>query len=962
MALLVRSAYSFLRGVVMPQRWVDVAANRGCEALILADWAGFYGALPFLEAAEAQGAARPVLGAELPVGGRARLVGLCEDLCGYRNLAHILSRCHGGVAGEPAAPDPVPALRERAGGLILLTNDRRILRRLREALEATELAAWLTSAGPPAERLVREADRLGVRCVALSEAVVEDAAGRETLRLLEAIRRRELAPRGAGGLRRPRPPSGIEPSRFAAARALTERCSLRLADLTPRTFVFPRVGGAAGRDELRRRCREALGGGSREARRRLERELAVIEQLGFVDYFLATARITSWARQEGIPTTGRGSGVASLVAYLLGITNVDPMDYGLCFERFLHPLRGNDPDLDIDVAWDRRDEVIAHALGLFGVNRAARISTHQFFRERGAFREAGRALGLGDEALSRARGDLDRLERDPDPSIRRGLGIHPGGIVLSEGPISHIVPLERSANGDIITQFEMHGVEKVGLIKIDFLGNRALSTVAETTATLRASGTRVDLGAVAHDDRATIHLLAGGRTLGCFQLESPAMRGLLQQLEPRDLAGVVASIALVRPGPASSGMKQAYIRRAHGREPPDPVHPQLREVLRETLGLPLYEEDVMRMAAALTGVGYAEADMLRRAIGQAAARDEDLRELRRGFLTAARARGRGEAAEVAWDEMARFAAYAFCKAHAAGFGELAYRCAYLKAHHPGPFFAAVLNHHQGMYPRRVMVDEARRLGIALAGPCIHRSRRGWRWEPYSGQGRIRCGLARVRNLREETLDRLLEERGCRPFADLADFARRVRPAADEFESLLLAGAFDGAFRHGPARGALVFELQRLLRARRGERRGQPGLGLPPVAPSPDGGWRDISPQHRARLERRLLGISLTLHPVRLLPADPTAPSVPIETARERRGRRVRCRGIVSAHRLFTDRAGRRLHFLSLEDESGLLECVTRRPSVTPPALDDYVQAEGVIRGRGGARGMEIDRVVRLGKH
>ncbi|MCK4305813.1 MAG: DNA polymerase III subunit alpha [Candidatus Eisenbacteria sp.] len=711
------------------------------------------------------------------------------------------------------------------------------------------------------------------------------------------------------------------------------------------------------------------------ARRRLGKELAVIEQLGYVDYFLAAARITDWAHRQGIPAVGRGSGVASLVAYLLDITSVDPIRYGLYFERFLHPLRRDCPDLDIDIAWDRRDEVITHVLEVFGENRAAMIGTHQFFRPRGAFAAAARSLGLDNERIQHARRGLpgwslggpprgpsapaagndeglqrlQRLQRDADPAIRRaahmalglcglprGIGIHAGGIVLSDGPLSRVVPLERSANGMTITQFDMRGVKLVGLVKIDLLGNRALATLGEASQAA-AGGVGIDLEHIDHDDARTAALLSRGQTLGCFQIESPAMRSLLRQLRVCDLSGVTVALALVRPGPSSSGMKSAYAKRVGGAPIPPPIHPLITGILKLTYGVPLYDEDVMRLIAAVTGVSHAEADRLRRAIRAAAQT------------------GAGDAGEG------------------------------LSALQQG-FLAALLNHHHGMYPVRVYVDEARRMGLQLRPPCIHRSQRGWRWEARTHPGLLRCGLTQVRGLRDAIVARILAGRHSRPFRDLADFASRVRPNTAELEALLLSGAFDKAF--GQVRGELIWRMRKWLRI--GHRQGSPfgrdaphqgrlalavppvakrslsGMGAPGTGKISNGPWRDISTEQRARLERRILGMSLAMHPVQLLPVPAGPKALTPITSLSPGPEMVVLQGIVSAVRRYTRDDGVALLFFTLEDDTGLLECI----ALGSRALRDigslevhhFVRVEGVLHDALGARSLRVERVRALGSH
>jgi DNA-directed DNA polymerase III PolC len=1073
--ILVRSAYSLLRASALPERLAAEAADRGQRAIALVDWENLYGAIPFLEACARHGL-HGILGAQLALplvaapdaAARARLIVVCREMEGYRSLALLLTRLH--LDGPVAA---AAALREGARGLTLLTDSRDALDALLRTVPARDLGVLLVRPSRDGRRdaqLLQLAIAKSVACVASCFVSMCDPGDTATEQLLTAIRLHTSVGAKArpGGLM-PTPAQvrelfDDEPRARRAARELIERCGLSLRDLTPARFILPSVAGREGPARLRDACARGLRRlgltRSRAALQRLARELEIIETLGFVDYFLIVAEIVSWARARGIRTVGRGSGASSIVAYLLGVTNVDPLRHDLCFERFLHPLRRDLPDLDIDIAWDRRDEVLEFALARFGPERAAMVGTHQCFRARGAFREAGRALGLSDAQIKRATrrlphsffgqpsvasdpaagvralgesaADAEGLDEaralrqlmdDDDPAVRRAaaaalrlldlprqLGTHPGGIVLADGPLGRVVPLERSAGGLTVTQFEMRAIEKIGLVKIDLLGNRALGTVGEAFARIaRASGgdgaadavvdRLVDPGAsVPPDDPATARLLVSGRTLGCFQLESPAMRTLLRQLRPRDLAGVIAAVALVRPGPAGSGMKAAYIRRAHGEEAVTVRAPVLGDLLRETFGLPLYEEDVIRMAAAVTGGSLAEGDLLRRAVGEAAQRARDaarraqagvpaggaealaLARLEAGFIAAAAGNGVAvESARAVWSDLLRFCAYAFCKAHAAGYGVIAYQTAWLKAHHPGPFFAGVLNHHGGMYPRRVYVDEARRHGLALLPPCVQTSGRGWDWlAGDDAPGTLRCGLGMLRGLHATTLDAILAVRAQRPLRDLADLAQRVPASAPELESLVRSGACDAIF--GEARGELLWQLQRILgRRRRGaantasaatrpEPR-QATLGLPArarVTPARRGRWGPVSLEHRARLERELLGVSLAAHPIALLAPRPHARGEPIAAALARARGRARLVGLVAAMRRIRGAGGAPVLFLTLEDESGLLEGALTPGDLTRDlpvfSVGSYLEVTGELRDARGAVSLAIDRVRVLGAH
>jgi DNA-directed DNA polymerase III PolC len=1056
-SLRVQSAYSFCQATLLPDEWVAFAANAGFRGILQADRNNLYGALPFLEAAKDINIPA-ALGAEVDVAiagaPPAPLLLVCENLAGYRNLSHLITcLCSDVLPSEPTES----LLAGNQGGLFFLASDLELLKRLATVVDSKRLVALLP--WPPLtfvreDQYRQEARRLAMPLVALPLANIRSESERETLQLMNAIRHHKLI---ANCERRGMPPPTAQQledlyrgdSRAVAAGTdLIRRCTLSDSDLKPSRFIFPNLGGRGAPMLLHKLCEAGLRrygmSRSEKARGRLARELAVISGLGFCDYFLATARVCAWARRQGIATSGRGSGVASLVAYLLGITGADPIRYNLHFERFLHPLRRDYPDIDIDVAWNRRMEVIDYMLSEFGENRGAMISTHQFFRPRGAFRAAARAMGLSDQFIKRAARTLPRLffgepEMKPDPltgempdqqeveaplghtrseydrmglqalkqlggagdgrieravslalgivGLPNGIGIHVGGVVLSDGPMSRYVPLERSANGVVITQYEMHAIEKIGLIKIDILGNRALGSITETceiTTSDAAAGTDA-IGAVldriAPDDQKAGELIARGDVLGCMQLESPAMRTLLKQLKTSDLPGVIAAIALIRPGPSSSGMKSSYIKRLLGEEKPVAIHPSITGLLADTQELPLYEEDVMRLAAAVTGIDYAEGDMLRRAIGEAASRgklsgSDEMTVVRDGFLKLAWRQGNPEAAEAVWEQIQRFASYSFCKAHAAGFGVLAFQTAYLKAHLPGPFITALLNNHRGMYPRRVYVGEARRFGLTVKPPNVACSAIEWLWQ----DGVIRCGLGRVKGLREETPEAIFKARQEAPFRNLTDFVSRVRPTALELEALLLAGAFDEIFPL--PRGALLWEAQRLARSKQSasagfhlELRGQQALSLSvdtatspvtttTVTDAPP--WRDISPRHRARLERRFLGLSITQHPMTIFRgAPPPKPGVIATLVAEGSGS-ITVTGIITATRGFRSRNGTPCRFFTLEDESGLLESTLRGPASLREncyvTLDDIVEASGTMKTVNGARGLQIRSIKVIGHH
>ncbi len=621
-------------------------------------------------------------------------------------------------------------------------------------------------------------------------------------------------------------------------------------------ILFPTIEVEAGETPASRLRGLALAGARErfrplksEAVRRLDYELATIERLGFAPYFLLVKRIADFAREKGIPCVGRGSAADSLVAYCLRLTDADPLRYRLTFERFLNPARRDRPDIDLDFCWRRRDEVLEHVYEMFGAERTAMIATINRCGMRAAFRESALVEGVPPAEVNRwsrrlpwgadSGGDPSRnpveeaLRRTPEASgfpfderrwarvlraaarlldAPRHYGLHPGGVVVAPGAITDFVSCQRAAKGVIVTQLDKDAVEAIGLVKMDLLGNRALTTIDDCLAGLRSRGIEIDLEKIPEDDPETARTLALGRTLGCFQVESPGMRNLLKQTSARTMDDVIQAIALIRPGPAGSGMKDAYVRRFRGLEDPRAPHPRLADLLWDTHGVMLYQEDVMQVAARMAGMDLAEADLLRRALQKR--RACDLEKLAGRFLEGCAEQGiaRADAISV-WDLVANFAAFAFCKAHAVTYGRIAYRAVWLKTHHPAVYLAAFLASETGYYDARVYVEEARRLSVPILPPDVNRSARTFAVEGSTeGVPALRIGLGQVKGLSEHTLDAILssrEERG--PFVSLPDFLERTNAHRDEVEALVQVGAFDDFDRTRPE---LLWRLHLLRTPRR----------------------------------------------------------------------------------------------------------------------------------------------------
>jgi DNA-directed DNA polymerase III PolC len=1044
--LRVRSHGSLLHGVASPDALIGRALELGYAALALTDLDNLYLAIAFVRAARAEGLT-PIPGAEVthaetrPGRGAGALL-LPLDRRGWANLCVILTARH----LDPAF-DLVTAIAGSSAGLHVIVESPALAAALLQAgVPAAEGAGfdgtpprgrgaglWMGLRGLAAERprlaeRVEQARRLRVPLVATGDCTLLHPRDHDAHRVAVTAAAGELLDRMppsafcahdawfAGPVewvRRVRAVCGGAGVPEAADQALANnvslaaRCRLELEMGTP---IFPKAPipeGETGPGWLLRLGREGVrrryGDDVRAAEARLRDELGIIERLGFTDYFLLVAEIVEFARARNIPTVGRGSGAGSIVAYALGITNVDPLRYGLYFERFLHPSRRDCPDLDIDLCWKRRDEVIAHVYDTYGHDRVAMIATHATLGARSAFRETAKALGVPNarvnELAKRVPRSLEKpylaqLERLPEargvpwrePPLAqalefaerlegapRHLSIHCGGVVIADRPLTHYLPLQRAAKDVVISQFEMRAIEHIGLVKMDLLGNRALSTIGECLDLTRARGVEVDVETPLATDAAAIARLAAGDTLNCFQLESPAMRHLLRMLETKTLDETIAAVALIRPGPAAAitetgrAMKEVFCRRQRGLEPDTFTHPSLEPVLRETHGLMLYEEDVMRVASALTGLPLAQGDDLRRAIG-AARGDEEFRALERGFVAlAVRAGIAAEAARAVWRDLTRFAAYAFCKAHAAGYGTLGWHSIRLKTAFPAEWAVGILHHHAGMYATWVHVEDLRRCGVTFLAPCVNRSE--WDATLEADSAAVRVGLSRVFGLNASTGERIVAARRRRAFGTLADLLDRARPSLPELEALILAGALDWTRRTRPS---LLLEARMACTGSGAGARARPSLVLAApdgaaLAPEPVSPVRvpelpEFDTAERVRGECRATGLWFTAHPLDVLVSSAEPGAVAAAALSSHAGHRVTVVGMPCAYRRIETRGGGHMLFMTVADRSGLAECV-----LFPDAWRAYartvrgqvLRVEGRVDETLGAASLNVEKVTVL---
>ena len=842
---------------------------------------------------------------------------------------------------------------------------------------------------------------------------------------------------------------------LAAAVELAGECALTPADLGIGEVVVPELDVVVGESDaaradaiLRARCESGLdryrGAERIAARHRLEEELRTIATLGFATYFLTVAEVVDLTRARGIRVAARGSGAGSLVNHLLGISGIDPMRHGLLMERFLTPLRRQLPDIDIDVESARRLEVYDAIIDRFGTERVATVSMMETYRVRHAIRDVGAALALPpgevdtlakafphvrardaraalrdlpelrDSGLGRmtARGELDHFWQLVEglDGLPRHVAMHPCGVLLADATLLDRTPVEPSGQGYPMSAFDKDDVETLGLLKLDVLGVRMQSALAHAVAEVeRIDGERIDLDAVSLDDPAAYSLIQSTRTLGCFQIESPGQRELIGKFAPDTFNDIVIDISLFRPGPVKSDMVTPFLRARQGWADPVYVHDDLRPILAETYGVVVFHEQVLRIVATMTGCSLAEADETRRSMGSPEGQDD----VRAWFYPAALAHGYDlVTVERVWEVLRAFASFGFCKAHAAAFALPTYQSAWFKAHHPAAFLSGVLTHDPGMYPKRLILDDARGLGIAILGLDVNHSGATYSVERVADDSvrsgepvtpslsgydassdfpgsqsptkrressayGIRLSLADVKGMSEAEMERIVERR---PYSSLADFWHRAAVSQPVAERLVLAGAFDSL--HGiHAEGASVRRRGRVTRrdlllqvtdlARGGPRRTRAESDVEQLTfeslagdvPPSITGLPELGPADRVRTELEILGLDVSHHVVDFYAPMLDALSTlrpPLVRSRDFLGLRSQAEilvaGVKAAVQTPPVRSGRRVIFLTLDDATGPLDAAFFDDVQGPYASTVFGSWLLLVRGelrRTGPRGVSL---------
>ncbi|WP_127585246.1 DNA polymerase III subunit alpha, partial [Paenibacillus koleovorans] len=960
--LHVHSEYSLLDGAARIEELAAQAARLGMKALALTDHGVMYGAIPFYKACKANGI-KPIIGCEVYITSGSRhnkvsrqdnptyhLILLAKNETGYRNLmkicsnAHLegfyykprtdmeqlalyseglvcLSSCLGGEVSQHLLHDrkeeaKAAAERHRAifgddyylelqdHGLI---EQKKVLQSMQELSRETGIPMIVTNDAHYV--MPQDHDMQDVLiCIGTGKTLEDEARLKfhtEQMYLKSPEEMARLFP--------------FAPDALANTVRVADKCGLELElgrSILPQYQPIPASYGGNAVRYLEVLCEEGLksryaglpawtGEGGAEYRalleKRLRYELGVIASMGFSDYFLIVWDFIRYAHEKSIAVgPGRGSSAGSLVAYVLRITDVDPIRYGLLFERFLNPERISMPDIDIDFSDERRDEVIEYVVDKYGSEHVAQIITFGTMAAKAAVRDVGRVLDLPYGEVDRAAKLIpsmlgvtieEALKASPElkelcekqkstadllamamrvEGFPRHASTHAAGVVISREPLTDYVPLQEGTEKVALTQYSMENLEAVGLLKMDFLGLRYLSIIERTLRWIEERrGIRIDFTRIADSDPATYNMLSHGDTTGIFQLESAGMRRVLKELKPSQFEDIISVLALYRPGPMEFIPK--YIQSKHGHMEPEYPHESLKPILGDTYGIIVYQEQIMQIASQMAGFSLGEADLLRRAVSKK--KREVLDEQRAKFVAGSLAQGfQDEDANKVYDMIVRFADYGFPRAHATAYGVLAFQTAYLKVHYPVEFMASMLASVMGNH-RKIAeyADECRRMGIPVLPPDVNES--GIQFTPVrspeeGGSGAIRFGLAAIKNVGVQAMESIIKERREKPYEHLTDFCRRVDLRACNkrvIESLIQGGAMDSMPGH---RSQLIAVLDETIEATQKWKKEREDLQLHLFGFTeetnvsieyPD--VRPYTPMQMLELERELVGLYLSGHPL-----------------------------------------------------------------------------------------------------
>jgi len=1016
--LHVHSHYSLLDGLPKIDQLLDHVKKLGMDACALTDHGVLYGAIEFFKKAKEKGI-KPIIGLEAYVAfekmqqerpgiddKRYHLILLVKDQQGYKNLIKLVTKAHlEGFYYKPRIDHDL--LAQHSQGLIGMSAclqgeiPQLILRKkIKEAEELAQKYQKIFGEGNfylelqhhpniPEQKNVNEglislSKKTGIPIVATCDSHYlnpEDAEAQDILMLINTgadpndperltMKKEDLSMKNPKDMQEffKDLPEALENTQKIAA-----MCNFEFELGKVKLPQYPSLPeGKTAEQYVRDLCYERLANkypekppfdtaqGRKEVLDRLEYELSVIEKTGFAGYFLIVQDFVNWAKQNRIVVgPGRGSAGGSLVAYVLNITNIDPLRYNLLFERFLNPERISMPDIDMDFTDRRRDEVLNYISEKYGKDHVAQIITFGTMAARAVIRDVGRAMMLPysycdqvakmipfgmtlDQTLASVSEFRDLYLNDVKSKklidfakklegVARHASTHACGVVISADSLDNIVPLQHPTQDDenIVTQYEMHSIEDLGLLKMDLLGLKNLTIIEDTLARIyKVQNKKIDIEKIPLDDKETFKLFQKAQTIGVFQLESDGMQNYLKQLKPTDMEDIIAMVALYRPGPMA--LIPDYIAGKHKKKIVEYLHPKMKPVLEKTYGIMLYQEQVMKIAQELCGFTLGEADVLRKAIGKKI--KKLLMAQKEKFVEGAKKNGvREDVARKIWHWIEPFASYSFNRSHAAAYAQIAYQTAYLKAHFPVEFMSSLLTSEKADVERiGFLIGECKKMGLEVLAPDINESFANFSVVP--GQNQIRFGLLAVKNVGNNIVETIVEERKASGhYASIEDFISRVNSKdlnKKSLESLIRAGAFDKM----QERNQLLFNMEKLLEVARETQKtknnGQKGLfdtsfegqkvnhkiQLSPVTPATD--------HEKLAWEKELLGLFVTSHPLdrfKDLLEKKVSPLSKIKNGAK--NKQVKIGGLITSFKKIITKTGRPMLFVNLEDLSDKIEVV-----------------------------------------
>lgn len=1033
--LRVHSEFSIVDGLLRVSELSSLPLGPAMPAMAITDRSNVFGLVKWYRALRRQGV-KPLIGAELRIeeipgtSTYTHAVVLCKNDIGFLNFKQLLSKAYQEGNRETDPIIPFEWLKSRGEGLIVLSGalDSGIARSLLagRAEEAQFIAERWAATFPG--RFYLEVQRVGrdeesayvAGLIPLAQKLALPLVATNAVRFArasdhEAHEARVCIQEGMTLDHPGRKPAATEeqyvksaeqmhalfediPSALTNAVHIAERCSV---EMTLGNAVFPKFpipDGMTDSSYLEKCARDGLverlntlfpdpalrAEKASEYEARLELEMGVIHRMGFDGYFLIVADFIQWAIQQGIPVgPGRGSGAGSIVAYALQITNLDPIQYELLFERFLNPERVSLPDFDIDFCMDQRDRVIEYVAEHYGRDQVSQIATFGTMAAKAVVRDVGRVLGhpygfvdkiaklipfeLGmtlkkaleqEESLKQRYDDEDEVRTLIDlarklEGLTRNVGKHAGGVVIAPGPITDFSPLyTESLGAKPVTQFDKDDAESAGLIKFDFLGLRTLTIIdwAVTTINAQATTDPVDINQIPLDSERVFQLLKACETTAVFQLESRGMKDLIRRLQPDRFEEIIALVALFRPGPLQSGMVDDYIERKHGRQKVAYPHPLLESILKPTYGVILYQEQVMQIAQVLAGYSLGAADLLRRAMGKK--KPEEMAKQREIFVSGSVDNGVDEKQAAAiFDLMEKFAGYGFNKSHSAAYAYVSYQTAWLKAHYPDAFMAAVLSSDMNHTDKLVgMIQECQSMRLTILPPSVQHS--VLRFTVTDKAGTIRYGLGAIKGVGEGPIQAIVEARAERPYVDLFDFCARMSPYKVNrrtLESLIYAGALDEL---GENRATLMANLEEAIRsaeqAHTAAASGQTDLfGNTPAAQTPDRRTTAEWPLlEKLKNEKDALGFYFSDHPRTCFQEELSALVPHSLDAVRRSDKKQRVAGFVQQVKTMLSRKGERIAFVTLEDGRGTMEIAlfadVYQAAKNALSKDELVIVEGTV--------------------